>query len=273
MNIYKNYINPFLQGVTSSQLALFIAILSMVFVVTIKDGSRCLDAQCVAGANEVMAGDITIKSSNPNGTTLKSTSIADIDINLPATTGTLLHTASSLGNNQYLQTDSSGNISTGTIPALDIDDSAKVDTTGGTTGQILKVASTGGQEFANYEINETQFDSSNATTLGQFLRSNATNGLDFDTLELDDITVSGSANDEVRISATGDLEIFTPGATVINETTFDSSNGTQAQYLIVNGSSSLSYDSLELDDIGLTLKNSDKIIGFEKEYSDKFSWA
>ena len=28
-----------------------------------------------------------------------------------------------------------------------------------------------------------------------------------------------------------------------------------------------------LDDIGLTLKNYDKIIGFEKEYSDKFSWA
>jgi 3-isopropylmalate/(R)-2-methylmalate dehydratase small subunit len=28
-----------------------------------------------------------------------------------------------------------------------------------------------------------------------------------------------------------------------------------------------------LDDIGLTLKNSDKITEFEKDYSDKFSWA
>ena len=35
------------------------------------------------------------------------------------------------------------------------------------------------------------------------------------------------------------------------------------KYCLLNG----------LDDIGLTLKNSDKIIGFEKEYSDKFSWA
>ena len=35
------------------------------------------------------------------------------------------------------------------------------------------------------------------------------------------------------------------------------------KYCLLNG----------LDDIGLTLKNSDKIIGFEKEYSNKFSWA
>ena len=35
------------------------------------------------------------------------------------------------------------------------------------------------------------------------------------------------------------------------------------KYCLVNG----------LDDIGLTLKNSDKIIDFEKDYSDKFSWA
>ena len=35
------------------------------------------------------------------------------------------------------------------------------------------------------------------------------------------------------------------------------------KYCLLNG----------LDDIGLTLKNSDKIIGFEKKYSDKFSWA
>ena len=35
------------------------------------------------------------------------------------------------------------------------------------------------------------------------------------------------------------------------------------KYCLLNG----------LDDIGLTLKNSDKMIGFEKEYSDKFSWA
>ena len=35
------------------------------------------------------------------------------------------------------------------------------------------------------------------------------------------------------------------------------------KYCLLNG----------LDDIGLTLKNSDKIIEFEKEYSDKFSWA
>ena len=35
------------------------------------------------------------------------------------------------------------------------------------------------------------------------------------------------------------------------------------KYCLLNG----------LDDIGLTLKNSKKIIGFEKEYSDKFSWA
>ena len=35
------------------------------------------------------------------------------------------------------------------------------------------------------------------------------------------------------------------------------------KYCLLNG----------LDDIGLTLKNSDKILGFEKEYSDKFSWA
>jgi len=35
------------------------------------------------------------------------------------------------------------------------------------------------------------------------------------------------------------------------------------KYCLLNG----------LDDIGLTLKNSDKIIGFEKEYSEKFSWA
>ena len=35
------------------------------------------------------------------------------------------------------------------------------------------------------------------------------------------------------------------------------------KYCLLNG----------LDDIGLTLKNSDKIRGFEKEYSDKFSWA
>ena len=35
------------------------------------------------------------------------------------------------------------------------------------------------------------------------------------------------------------------------------------KYCLING----------LDDIGLTLKNSDKITEFEKEYSDKFSWA
>ncbi len=35
------------------------------------------------------------------------------------------------------------------------------------------------------------------------------------------------------------------------------------KYCLLNG----------LDDIGLTLKNSDKIRGFEKEYSDKFSWV
>ena len=35
------------------------------------------------------------------------------------------------------------------------------------------------------------------------------------------------------------------------------------KYCLLNG----------LDDIGLTLKNSDKISGFEKEYSNKFSWA
>ena len=35
------------------------------------------------------------------------------------------------------------------------------------------------------------------------------------------------------------------------------------KYCLLNG----------LDDIGLTLKKYDKIIGFEKEYSDKFSWA
>ena len=35
------------------------------------------------------------------------------------------------------------------------------------------------------------------------------------------------------------------------------------KYCLING----------LDDIGLTLKNSDKIIDFEKDYSDKFSWA
>ena len=35
------------------------------------------------------------------------------------------------------------------------------------------------------------------------------------------------------------------------------------KYCLLNG----------LDDIGLTLKSSDKINFFEKEYSDKFSWA
>jgi 3-isopropylmalate/(R)-2-methylmalate dehydratase small subunit len=35
------------------------------------------------------------------------------------------------------------------------------------------------------------------------------------------------------------------------------------KYCLLNG----------LDDIGLTLQKSDKILGFEKEYSDKFSWA
>ena len=35
------------------------------------------------------------------------------------------------------------------------------------------------------------------------------------------------------------------------------------KYCLING----------LDDIGLTLKNSDKITDFEKNYSDKFSWA
>ena len=35
------------------------------------------------------------------------------------------------------------------------------------------------------------------------------------------------------------------------------------KYCLING----------LDDIGLTLKNSDKIIEFEEDYSDKFSWA
>ena len=35
------------------------------------------------------------------------------------------------------------------------------------------------------------------------------------------------------------------------------------KYCLLNG----------LDDIGLTLKNSDKITDFEKNYSDKFSWA
>jgi|TARA_B100000085_G_scaffold270097_1_gene282155 3-isopropylmalate/(R)-2-methylmalate dehydratase small subunit len=35
------------------------------------------------------------------------------------------------------------------------------------------------------------------------------------------------------------------------------------KYCLLNG----------LDDIGLTLQKSDKIRGFEKEYSDKFSWA
>ena len=35
------------------------------------------------------------------------------------------------------------------------------------------------------------------------------------------------------------------------------------KYCLLNG----------LDDIGLTLKNSDKISEFEKKYSDKFSWA
>ena len=35
------------------------------------------------------------------------------------------------------------------------------------------------------------------------------------------------------------------------------------KYCLING----------LDDIGLTLKNSDKIIEFEKDYSDKYSWA
>ena len=35
------------------------------------------------------------------------------------------------------------------------------------------------------------------------------------------------------------------------------------KYCLING----------LDDIGLTLKNSDKITDFEKTYSDKFSWA
>ena len=35
------------------------------------------------------------------------------------------------------------------------------------------------------------------------------------------------------------------------------------KYCLLNG----------LDDIGLTLKNSDKILRFEKEYSNKFSWA
>ena len=212
MNIYRNYIAPFLQGFNTSQLALFVAILSMVFVVTLKDGTRCLSAQCVAGANEVMAGDITVKSGNPNGTTLKSTSTSDIDINLPGTAGTLLHSASTLGNDQFLQTNSTGGIITGDIPALDIDDSTKVDTTGGTQGQILKIASAGGLEFANYEINETQFDSSNASTLGQFLRSNASNSLDFDTLELDDIGLIGSPaqGDQLRVNASGELETFTP---------------------------------------------------------------
>ena len=253
MNIYKNYIAPFLQGFNTNQLALFVAILSMVFVVTLKDGTRCLSAQCVAGANEVMAGDITVKSGNPNGTTLKSTSTSDIDINLPGTAGTLLHSASTLGNDQFLQTNATGGIITGDIPALDIDDSTKVDTTGGNQGQILKIASAGGLEFANYEINETQFDSSNASTLGQFLRSNASNSLDFDTLELDDISLIGSPaqGDQVRVNASGELETFTASATVINESTFDSANGTLNQYLRVNGSSSLSYDTLELDDIGL----------------------
>ena len=35
------------------------------------------------------------------------------------------------------------------------------------------------------------------------------------------------------------------------------------KYCLLNG----------LDDIGLTLQKSDKIRGFEKEYSDKFSWS
>ena len=35
------------------------------------------------------------------------------------------------------------------------------------------------------------------------------------------------------------------------------------KYCLLNG----------LDDIGLTLKSSDKISAFEKEYSDRFSWS
>tara|TARA_B100000287_G_scaffold88957_1_gene81374 strand:+ start:1500 stop:3254 length:1755 start_codon:yes stop_codon:yes gene_type:complete len=244
-----------LSRIDVGKFALFISIMSLFFAVSMGE-TKCLSASsCSVGDDEVFEGNLEVRSTNPVGTVLKSTTTSNQKtLELPDADGRLLSVPTSLlpfGADQFLKTDGSGVL---TMEALDVK-TVNIDGSQGTNGQFLKTDGTSnGVSWSDIpDTNETTFDSSNGTS-GQILQVNASGSLSYNTLELDDINLTGSPsqNDEVRVDINGKLETYTPNPVNINETTFDSSNGTLDQYLRVNGSNSLSYDTLELDDITLT---------------------
>ena len=158
----------------------FISIMAMFFALSMGQ-TECLNASsCSVGDDEVFEGNLEIRSTNPVGTVLKSTTTSNQKIlELPNADGRLLSVPSSffpMASNVFLKTDGTGAL---TLEALDIK-TTDIDGTQGTNGQFLKTDGTAnGVSWGDIpEINETTFNASNGTN-GQILQVNSTGTLDF----------------------------------------------------------------------------------------------
>ncbi len=200
-----------LSRIDVGKFALFISIMSLFFAVSMGE-TKCLSASsCSVGDDEVFEGNFEIRSMNPVGTVLKSTTTSNQKtLELPDADGRLLSVPTSLlpfGADQFLKTDGSGVL---TMEALDVK-TVNIDGSQGNNGQFLKTDGTSnGVSWSDIpDTNETTFDSSNGTS-GQILQVNASGSLSYNTLELDDITLTGATQgDSVRVDANGKLETYT----------------------------------------------------------------
>ena len=169
-----------LSRIDVGKFALFISIMSLFFAVSMGE-TKCLSASsCSVGDDEVFEGNLEIRSLNPVGTVLKSTTTSNQKtLELPDADGRLLSVPTSVlpfGANQFLKTDGTGAL---TMESLDIK-TTDIDGTQGTNGQFLKTDGTSnGVSWSDIpEINETTFNSSNGTN-GQILQVNATGSLSY----------------------------------------------------------------------------------------------
>ena len=169
-----------LSRIDVGKFALFISIMSLFFAVSMGE-TKCLSASsCSVGDDEVFEGNLEIRSLNPVGTVLKSTTTSNQKtLELPDADGRLLSVPTSVlpfGANQFLKTDGTGAL---TMETLDIK-TTDIDGTQGTNGQFLKTDGTSnGVSWSDIpEINETTFNSSNGTN-GQILQVNATGSLSY----------------------------------------------------------------------------------------------
>jgi len=178
------------------KMSLFISLMA-VFVAFSMGETKCLSADsCSVGATEVMEGDLEIRSTGSVGTILKSTATTERTISFPDSDGTVITsddfdptevlTLSSLTADKILQTNSSSELVLDDLPLIRTTD---IDPTQGADGQVLI--------------------------------TNGTDTIIWDDIDhpvithepdLVDVVVSGSENDQVRINASNELEVFTPEA-------------------------------------------------------------